>query len=79
MDLIDVPAGLHNVAVTDTTVGDVRRATCDVRGRGREGFYHYRQYSAIALAQTCLLEEVWYLLSFAELPSTAQHSWLTLG
>ena len=70
MDLIDVPAGLHNVAVTDTTVGDVR---------GREGFYHYRQYSAIALAQTCLLEEVWYLLSFAELPSTAQHSWLTLG
>jgi hypothetical protein len=31
MDLIDVPAGLHNVAVTDTTVGDVRRATCDVR------------------------------------------------
>lgn len=63
MDLIDVPAGLRNVAVTDTTVGDVR---------GREGFYHYRQYSAIALAQACSLEEVWYLLFFAELPTTAQ-------
>ena len=30
-ELIDVPAGLHNVAVTDTVIGDVR---------GDEGFYH---------------------------------------
>ncbi len=41
-DLIDVPAGLHNVAVTDTEIGDVH---------GDEGFYHYRQYDATELAR----------------------------
>ena len=41
-DAIDVPAGLKGVVVTETALGDVR---------GREGFYHYRQYSAVELAQ----------------------------
>jgi citrate synthase len=36
-----VPAGLEGVVVAETTVGDVR---------GQEGFFHYRQYSAVELA-----------------------------
>ena len=38
----EVPKGLEGVVVADTTVGDVR---------GLEGFYHYRQYSAVDLAE----------------------------
>ncbi|MFF7049515.1 citrate synthase/methylcitrate synthase [Streptomyces griseorubiginosus] len=57
--LIDVPRGLAGVVVTDTQVGDVR---------GREGFYHYRQYSAVELAQTRSFEDVWHLLVHGELP-----------
>ena len=38
----EVPKGLEGVVVADTTVGDVR---------GLEGFYHYRQYSAVDLAK----------------------------
>ena len=38
----EVPKGLEGVVVAETTVGDVR---------GLEGFYHYRQYSAVDLAQ----------------------------
>ncbi len=60
--LIDVPAGLKGVAVTDTTVGDVR---------GREGFYHYRQYSALDLAASRPLEHVWQLLLDGHLPATS--------
>ena len=45
-------AGLHNVAVTDTVIGDVR---------GDEGFYHYRQYDATDLARNGTFEDVWYL------------------
>src|SRR6202167_4811545 len=37
----DVPAGLEGVVVAETTIGDVR---------GKEGFFHYRQYSAVELA-----------------------------
>jgi citrate synthase len=48
-ELIEVPAGLHNVAVTDTMIGDVR---------GDEGFYHYRQYDATDLARTATFEDV---------------------
>lgn len=55
-----VPRGLANVVVTDTTIGDVR---------GWEGFYHYRQYSAIDLAALRSLEDVWYLLYSGELPT----------
>lgn len=59
---LDVPRGLAGVVVTDTALGDVR---------GREGFYHYRQYSAIELAQTRSFEDVWYLMFEGTLPDAA--------
>jgi citrate synthase len=55
----DIPAGLEGVVVAETTVGDVR---------GLEGFYHYRQYSAVELATHRTLEDVWHLLFRGELP-----------
>jgi citrate synthase len=51
------------VVVTDTAIGDVR---------GLEGFYHYRQYSAIELAAKASLEDVWHLLIDGHLPGTAE-------
>ena len=57
----DVPRGLKGVVVADTGVGDVR---------GREGLYHYRQYSAIELAETRPLEDVWQLMIDGSLPHT---------
>ncbi|GAA2893428.1 citrate synthase/methylcitrate synthase [Streptomyces mexicanus] len=57
--LVDVPRGLAGVVVTDTRIGDVR---------GAEGFYHYRQYSAVELARTRRFEDVWHLLVHRELP-----------
>ena len=60
---IDVPPGLKGVIVTDTTVGDVR---------GLEGFYHYRQYSAVELAEQRPLEDVWFLLFERHLPDAAE-------
>ncbi|MFI1172382.1 citrate synthase [Streptomyces melanogenes] len=57
-----VPRGLAGVVVTDTALGDVR---------GREGFYHYRQYSAVELAQTRGFEDVWHLMFHGELPDAA--------
>jgi citrate synthase len=62
-DLITVPPGLAGVAVTDTALGDVR---------GREGFYHYRQYSAVELAERRTVEDVWHLLFEGELPDSQQ-------
>ncbi|MFE7748415.1 citrate/2-methylcitrate synthase [Streptomyces sp. NPDC057428] len=56
---LDVPRGLAGVIVTDTALGDVR---------GREGFYHYRHYSAIELTRTRSFEDVWYLMFHGELP-----------
>ncbi|MEU2613552.1 citrate synthase [Micromonospora sp. NPDC007271] len=58
-DTITAPRGLAGVVVTDTTIGRVR---------GREGFYHYRQYSAIELAERRTLEDVWALLIDGALP-----------
>jgi citrate synthase len=55
-----VPRGLKGVVVADTEVGDVR---------GREGFYHYRQYSATELAQNRQLEDVWRLMIDGALPT----------
>src|SRR5580704_9297827 len=55
----DVPAGLEGVVVAETTIGDVR---------GKEGFFHYRQYSAVELAEKRSLEDVWHLLFNGELP-----------
>jgi citrate synthase len=57
--LIDVPPGLNGVAVTDTTIGDVR---------GDEGRYHYRGHDAIVLARTRTFEEVWHLVAVGHLP-----------
>ena len=55
----DLPRGLEGVVVAETTVGDVR---------GHQGFYHYRQYSAVELAANRSLEDVWQLLFDGELP-----------
>jgi citrate synthase len=57
----EVPKGLEGVVVAETSVGDVR---------GLEGFYHYRQYSAIDLARTRPLEDVWQLMFDGALPET---------
>jgi len=57
----DVPRGLKGVVVADTEVGDVR---------GMEGFYHYRQYSAIELAEQRPIEDVWRLMIDGSLPVT---------
>src|SRR6059058_3308734 len=62
------PRGLKGVVVTDTALSDVR---------GLEGFYHYRQYSAVDLAAMRTLEDVWYLLFEGGLPSAAQHQAFT--
>ncbi|MET9355359.1 citrate synthase/methylcitrate synthase [Streptomyces sp. NPDC006617] len=56
---VEVPRGLAGVVVADTEVGDVR---------GLEGFYHYRQYSAVDLARSRGFEDVWHLLVHGELP-----------
>lgn len=60
---IEAPPGLEGVIVAETTVGDVR---------GLEGFYHYRQYSAVELADKRSLEDAWYLLFEGALPTGAQ-------
>ncbi|MFD9689336.1 citrate/2-methylcitrate synthase [Kitasatospora sp. NPDC059088] len=56
---IEVPRGLKGVVVTETELGDVR---------GLEGFYRYRQYSAIDLAEQRTLEDVWHLMLLGGLP-----------
>ncbi|MEW2622279.1 citrate synthase/methylcitrate synthase [Streptomyces sp. NPDC048106] len=61
--LVDVPRGLAGVVVTETEIGDVR---------GREGFYHYRQYSAVDLARTRRFEDVWHLLVHGTLPDAGR-------
>lgn len=61
--LIDVPAGLHGVAVTTTEIGDVH---------GDEGFYHYREFDAAELARTVGVEDVWHLLERGSLPDARE-------
>ncbi len=64
MDSADAPVrGLKGVIVADTTIGEVR---------GAEGFYHYREHPAPALAATRSFEEVWRLLFDGSLPDAAQ-------
>jgi citrate synthase len=60
---IEAPPGLEGVIVAETKVGDVR---------GMEGFYHYRQYSAVELAEKRSLEDVWHLLFEGHLPTAAE-------
>ncbi|GAB88657.1 citrate synthase [Gordonia rhizosphera] len=62
MEQLIAPEGLANVIVADTEIGDVR---------GDEGFYHYREFSAIDLARTRTFEEVWYLFVHGEPPDDA--------
>jgi citrate synthase len=59
---IEVPRGLKGVVVTETGIGDVR---------GSEGFYHYRQYSAVDLATSRPVEDAWRLLIDGALPASA--------
>jgi citrate synthase len=61
--LIDVPAGLNGVAVTDTSIGDVD---------GEAGSYHYRGYDAPTLARQRSFEEVWHLVARDHLPDAAE-------
>ncbi|MEV4501848.1 citrate synthase/methylcitrate synthase [Streptomyces klenkii] len=68
MPITDVPRGLAGVVVTDTALGDVR---------GQEGFYHYRQYSAVELAQTRSFEDVWHLMFRGSLPDAQQRARFT--
>ncbi|WP_055566754.1 citrate synthase/methylcitrate synthase [Streptomyces atriruber] len=60
---VKVPRGLAGVVVTETEIGDVR---------GYEGFYHYRQYSAVELAQNRGFEDVWHLMFHGGLPDAEQ-------
>ena len=60
---VEVPRGLAGVIVTETEIGDVR---------GEEGFYHYRQYSAVDLAEQRSLEDVWHLMIDGHLPDAAE-------
>jgi citrate synthase len=60
---IEAPPGLEGVIVAETKVGDVR---------GLEGFYHYREYSAVELAAKRSLEDVWFLLFEGHLPTRAE-------
>ncbi len=56
------PPGLKGLVVSDTELGAVR---------GEEGFFHYRQYSAVDLARTRTLEDVWALQINGALPPEA--------
>ncbi|MFJ6671228.1 citrate/2-methylcitrate synthase [Actinosynnema sp. NPDC091369] len=62
---MDAPAGLRDVVVTTTELGDVR---------GGEGYYHYRGYSAVELARTRTLEDVWFLFVEGRLPDPAERA-----
>ncbi|MFD4957052.1 citrate synthase [Microbacterium sp. NPDC058389] len=62
MSTVDVPCGLAGVVVAETTIGDVR---------GDEGFYQYRDRSAVELAETATFEAAWQLLVTGEAPSSA--------
>jgi citrate synthase len=59
----EMPRGLEGVVVAETAIGDVR---------GLEGFYHYRQYNAVELAEKRTLEDVWYLMIEGALPTKAE-------
>jgi citrate synthase len=61
----EIPRGLEGVVVAETAIGDVR---------GLEGFYHYREYDAVELAERRTLEDVWYLMIEGHLPSLAERA-----
>jgi citrate synthase len=59
-----VAPGLEGLVVAETSIGDVR---------GLEGFYHYRQYSAVEIAADRTFTDVVDLLFTGELPSAAEN------
>lgn len=59
--LVSVPRGLAGVVVTDTEIGDVR---------GSEGFYHYREFSAVDVAEHATFEEAWHLVVHGRFPTS---------
>jgi len=61
--LIDVPAGLNGVAVTETSIGDVD---------GEAGHFHYRGLDATELARRESFEAVWHLVARGRLPSATE-------
>ena len=61
--LIDVPAGLNGVAVTETSIGDVD---------GEAGSFHYRGHDATELAQHQPFEAVWHLVARGHLPDETE-------
>jgi citrate synthase len=65
---VAVPRGLKGVIVTDTALGDVR---------GAEGFYHYREFSAVELAEHRSFEDVWHLMLHGTLPTPAERDAFT--
>ncbi|NJP43788.1 citrate synthase/methylcitrate synthase [Actinacidiphila epipremni] len=65
---VTVPRGLKGVIVTDTALGDVR---------GAEGFYHYREFSAVELAEHRSFEDVWHLMLHGTLPTPAERDAFT--
>jgi citrate synthase len=60
---VSVPRGLAKVYVTDTELGDVR---------GDEGFYHYREFSAVDVAEHASFEQAWYLLLHGRFPTPTE-------
>ncbi len=60
---LDAPKGLAGVTVAETEVGGVR---------GREGFFHYRQYAATDLARRRTFEDVWHLMLVGALPRSVE-------
>ncbi|WP_327292338.1 citrate synthase [Streptomyces sp. NBC_01198] len=65
---LDAPRGLKGVIVTDTVLGDVR---------GTEGFYHYREFSAVELAASRSFEDVWHLMVHGVLPTAEERARFT--
>lgn len=57
------PPGLKGVVVAETSTGDVR---------GQEGFYHFREYSAVELARSRSFEDVCHLMLEGTLPTPGQ-------
>jgi citrate synthase len=55
----EAPRGLAGVAVARTTLSDVD---------GKAGFFHYRGYDGVALAERVTFEDVWHLVHEGDLP-----------
>nr|WP_274638095.1 citrate/2-methylcitrate synthase [Microbacterium bovistercoris] len=60
---IEVPRGLAGVVVAETGLSDVH---------GDEGWFQYRDRSAVGLAASASFEDVWHLLLIGDLPDPAQ-------